>query len=352
MFSIWQSDYIISSINIVNGNVVMVIMFCSVFRLLVSSSVLVISVMVMFQIMWCDSGGLFVLLVDMLVSISIVELAEVIKKMISSISVIIDSIVGSGRLLNMVNSMVLQLLFRVCVRFMWLKICDYSVVLLNIENYRKFSMFGVIIMFSMNLWMLCLCDMWVMNEFMNGVYVIYYVQQKIVQLVIQVLFENGDMCRFIVISWFRYELIVVVKVLKMKLVGFSISISVSSSVVRVRLMLDSYLMLWCMLLVVEVMYIMKVMVMMVSCMGIEVCMLNMCFSLVVIWMVLKFSVVVMLIVVVIMVVIFIMVFIQLWWCVLISGCSRLLIKLCLLWLNWNQVIVRLINVQIVYGCRF
>lgn len=57
--------------------------------------------------MWCDSGGLFVLLVDMLVSISIVELVEVIKKMISSISVIIDSIVGSGRLLNMVNSMVL-----------------------------------------------------------------------------------------------------------------------------------------------------------------------------------------------------------------------------------------------------
>lgn len=55
----------------------------------------------------CFNGGLFVLLVDMLVRISIVELVEVMKKIISSISVMYDSSSGSGMLLNSVNSIVL-----------------------------------------------------------------------------------------------------------------------------------------------------------------------------------------------------------------------------------------------------
>lgn len=188
-------------------------------------------------------GGFSVLFDDIMVSISVVELVEVMKKFSSSVvvSIVISFVYGS--IFSMWNSICLVFLLQVVSRLVLLVSWMWSVVLFSVVNYMKFSSVGIVSMLVMNLWIVWLCDMCVMKVFMNGVQLIYQVQQKMVQFVIQVLCVNGVMCRFIVGRLLRYCFSVLVNVLKMKLVGLNIRNVSSRLSVNIMLRLDNYLML-------------------------------------------------------------------------------------------------------------
>lgn len=49
------------------------------------------------------------------------------------------------------------------------------VVLLSVVIYRKYISDGMMIVFSMNFWIVLLCEMWVRNRLIKGENVIYYV---------------------------------------------------------------------------------------------------------------------------------------------------------------------------------
>lgn len=58
----------------------------------------------------------------------------------------------------------------ICVSCIWLW-CRiwFSVLLLKMDSYVRVKLSGISSMLNMNLWMVWLCEMWVMNRFMNGV---------------------------------------------------------------------------------------------------------------------------------------------------------------------------------------